>query len=331
MKYLFLDEVQNVKDFEIVLNAFREEGDISIFITGSNSYLLSGELVTKLTGRYIEFKIGTLVFLEWLEMKKYLNKNVSSDLNSEFNEYILNGGFPYSLYIDSQEAKDDYIKDLISEIFNKDIKKNNKIRDKHLFEQIETYMINNFGATTSVNNICDIIEKTNKVRPNKKTIYSYLSILENAKILQRCQRFDLKSKKSLLGEEKFYLTDLSFYFAINNDRRMNYGPILENIIHNYAKFNGYELSIGKIGKLEVDFIARKNNEYAYVQVAMTIHGGDVNEAGIPYVEEREYRSLESIKDNYPKYVLTLDSLLQKRNGIINKNIIQMMISGEIFD
>ena len=330
MKYLFLDEVQNVKDFEIVLNAFREESNVSIFITGSNSYLLSGELVTKLTGRYIEFKIGTLTFPEWLEMKKYLNRNINYDLNIEFNEYILNGGFPYTLYIDDVDAKDSYIKDLNSEIFNKDIKKNCKIRDKQLFEQVETYMINNFGATTSVNNICKFFEKINKVRPSKKTIYSYLNILENAKILQRCQRFDLKSKKSLLGEEKYYLTDLSFYFATNNDRRINYGPILENIIYNYSKFIGYELSIGKIGNLEVDFIARNKNEYAYIQVAMTIHGNDLNEKGIPYVEEREYRSLESIEDNYPKYVLTMDSLLQNRNGIHNKNIIQLMLSYETF-
>jgi len=330
-KYLFLDEVQNVKDFEIVVNAFREEGNISIFITGSNSYLLSGDLITKLTGRYIEFNIGTLTFPEWLEMKKFLNKNISIDVNEEFNEYILNGGFPYSLYLSTDESKDNYIKDLIKEIFEKDIKKNHKIRDKHLFEQVETYMINNFGSTTSVNNICEYLGKVNGIKPNKKTIYSYLIILEKAKILQRCQRFDLKSKKSLLGEEKYYLTDLSFYFSTNNDRRVNYGPVLENIVYNYAKYKGYELSIGKIGKLEVDFIARNKTNYSYLQIAMTIHSGDVNEKGIPFVEEREYRSLESINDNYPKYVLTLDKLLQNRNGIKNKNIVQLMLLDEMFD
>lgn len=330
-KYLFLDEVQNVKDFEIVVNAFREEGNLSIFITGSNSYLLSGDLITKLTGRYIEFKIGTLTFPEWLEMKKFLKKDISANIDVEFNEYILGGGFPYSLYLSTEEAKDNYIKDLIREIFEKDIKKNHKIRDKHLFEQVETYMINNFGSTTSINNICDFLEKANGIRPNKKTIYSYLNILEKAKILQRCQRFDLKSKKSLFGEEKYYLTDLSFYFTTNNDRRINFGPILENIVYNYAKYLGYELSIGKIGKLEVDFIARLKNDYSYIQVAMTIHSEDVNEKGIPFVEEREYRSLESINDNYPKYVLTLDKLMQNRSGIKNKNLIKLMISNEIFN
>lgn len=327
-KYLFLDEIQNVKGFEVVLNAFREDGDVSIFITGSNSYLLSGELVTKLTGRYIEFEINPLSFSEWIHMKAFLNKEIKSDITEEFNEYILDGGFPYSLYLPTKEAKDMYIKELIHEIFEKDIKKNRKIRDRHLFEQIEQYMINNFGATTSVDHICTFLKGINGSAPSKKTVYSYLRILENAKIIQRCQRFDLKSKKSLLGEEKYYLTDLSFYFSTNNDRRINYGPVLENVVYNYLKFKGYQLSIGRIGKLEVDFIARKDEEYSYVQVAMTIHGSKTNEDGIPYAEEREYRSLEAIQDNYPKYVLTLDSLLQKRNGIIHENIIKMMIDAE---
>jgi len=327
-KYLFIDEIQNVKDFEVVINAFREEGDISIFITGSNSYLLSGELVTKLTGRYIEFKIGTLSFSEWIGMKKYLGQYVDSDLDKELDTYIVDGGFPYSLYLPTVEAKEAYINDLIKEIFEKDIRKNHKIRDKHLFEQIEQYMINNFGATTSVNSICDALEKVNKTRPSKKTIYAYLNVLENAKILQKCQRFDLKSKKALSKEEKYYLTDLSICYATNVDKRINYGPVLENIVYNYIKSKGYEISVGRIGKLEVDFIARNNDGYSYIQVAKTIQSEDVNERGIPYVEEREYRPLESIKDNYPKYVLTLDKLLQRRNGILNKNIIQMLINDE---
>ena len=330
-KYLFIDEVQNVHGFEPVINSYREEGDISIFITGSNSYLLSGELITKLTGRYIEFQIGTLTFLEYIEMKKMLNIYVSNNINDEFNDYILNGGFPYSLQITNQQAKSDYIKDLIDEIFKKDIKKNNKIRDKHLFDQVEQFVVNNFGATMSVNSLCEELGKINGNKPSKKTIYSYLNILENAKIINKCKRFDLKSKRSLLGEEKYYLTDLSLYFAINNDKRINYGPVLENLVYNYGKYQGYELSIGRIGKLEVDFIARLFNKYAYLQVAMTIHGETLNENGIPQVEDREYKPLEMINDNYPKYVLTLDTLLQQRNGIKNKNIIHMMINSELFD
>ena len=328
-KYLFIDEVQNVDGFEKVVNAFREEGDISIFITGSNSYLLSGELITKLTGRYIEFQISTLTFLEYIEMKKLFTEEPIKNIDEEFNEYILYGGFPYTLKLKDNQSRENYIKSLITEIFEKDIKRNKKIRDPHLFKQVQQFVINNFGATMSIKSLCDELKKINGIEPNKKTIYSYLQILENAKIITKCSRFDLKSKRSLLGEEKYYLTDLSFYFATNNDRRINYGPVLENIVFNYARYQGYELSIGRIGKLEVDFIARKSFEYAYIQIAMTIHG-ELDDNGVSLLEEREYRSLENIKDNYPKYVLTLDRLLQRRNGIKHKNIINFILSNEMF-
>ena len=138
----------------------------------------------------------------------------------------------------------------------------------------------------------------------------------------------MKSKRVWDGEKKYYLSDLSIYYALNTDNRINYGPVLENIIYNYAILNGYSVSIGKIGKLEVDFIVRNiiNNNYAYIQVAKTIDNGIVNDKGIPITEEREYRPLESIKDNYPKYVLTLEYLLQRRNGIIHDNIIKFILS-----
>ena len=330
-KYLFIDEIQNVKNFEESINAYREEGDYSIFITGSNSYMLSGELVTKLTGRYIEFKIGTLSFHEYIEMKKFFNKDTNNDMNIEFTNYILEGGFPLTIKYDDKESKKVYVQSVINEIFEKDIKRNKKIRDKSLFNQIQTYIINNFGSTTSVDGIREYLKKVNGNRPGKNTIYNYLSVLENAKIISKCSRFDLKSKKSLSGGEKYYLTDLSFYFASNTDNRINYGPVLENIIYNYAMLNGYSVSIGKIDKFEVDFIVRGiNNNYSYIQVAKTIDNGIVNEKGIPVTEEREYRPLESIKDNYPKYVLTLDTLLQQRNGIKHENIIKFLLDKKLF-
>lgn len=331
-KYLFIDEIQNVEDFEESINAYREEGDYSIFVTGSNSYMLSGELVTKLTGRYIEFKVGTLSFYEYIEMKKFFNKEINNDMNVEFTNYILEGGFPLTVKYDEVESKKVYVQSVVNEIFEKDIKRNKKIRDKSLFNQIQTYIIDNFGSTTSVDGIREYLKKVNGNRPSKNTIYNYLSVLENAKIISKCSRFDLKSKKSLNGEEKYYLTDLSFYFATNIVNRINYGPVLENIIYNYAVINGYSVSIGKIGKLEVDFIARNiiNNNYAYIQVTKTIDNGIVNDKGIPVIEEREYRPLESIKDNYPKYVLTLDFLLQQRNGIKHDNIVKFIIENKNF-
>lgn len=327
-KYLFIDEVQNVKDFERVINSFREEGDFSIFITGSNSYLLSGDLVTKLTGRYIEFPMTTLTFDEYVGMKKFLNLEVNPNSDQELIHYILEGGFPLTLQYQSLEDKRLYVSSVVDEIYDKDIKKNKKIRKKNIFEKVPTYIVNNFGATTSVNALCDYLKK-NGDNVSKITVYNYLKILENAKIISKCERFDMKSKKSLNGEEKYYLTDLSFYFVKNTDNRINYGPVLENIVYNYLKSLGYKISIGKIGKLEVDFIIRNLvNDYAYIQVARTIDNDNYDENGKNITEEREYRPLESIPDGYSKYLLTMDRLLQKRSGIKHLNIVDMMLNNE---
>lgn len=317
-KYLFIDEVQNVKNFETILNAWREEGDFSIFITGSNSYLLSGELVTKLTGRYIEFNILPLSFDEYLNAKKHFNKAIAPDDQKELRNYIMEGGFPFAVKLDSIDDKRNYVKNLVMEIFQKDIKKRVKIRNKSVFDSVMTYIINNFGCTTSITNIVEDLAKNN-VNIKRETVNRYIDALVSAKILMPCARFDAKSRKSLTGEKKFYLSDLSFYYALNTDNRINFGPALENIVYTYAIGMDYSVSVGKIGKLECDFILRNNqSDYSYVQVAYTILASSDT-------EEREYRSLESITwDNYPKYLLTTDTLLQKRNGIIHANLIDFM-------
>lgn len=323
IKYLFIDEIQKVKGFEETINAYREEEEYSIFITGSNSYLLSGELATYLTGRYIEFEIGTLTFDEYLEMKRFF-KIKTDDIRLEFEKFIKEGGLPRSIFFENALDKQNYTRSVIKEIYDKDIKKNKKIRNKELFNIIQTYIINNFGSKTSIGSLCQYLSKTRKEPVKKDTVYRYLEILENAKIISKCKRFDTKSKKSINGEEKYYLTDLSFYFANNVDGRINYGPALENIVYNYARSKSYQISIGKVGDLEVDFILRNPfDNYSYVQVARTIYGNE-DESGIDYTQEREYRSLEKIQDNYPKYILSLDFLLQNRNGIIHKDMIYFM-------
>ena len=325
-KYLFIDEIQNVKGFEESINAYREEGEYSIFITGSNSYLLSGELATKLTGRYIEFEMTTLSFDEYIGMKKHFGKEINDDLEKEFMNYILEGGFPLAVKYDNYYEKHIYVQNVIKEIFDKDIKKNKKIKKKDLFETIQTYIINNFGATISVPSLCEYLNKKNKTGISKITVYNYLKILEDAKIICKCERFDMKSKKSLNGSEKYYLSDLSFYFSRNTDNRINYGPVLENIIYNYLKSKGYSICIGKIGNLEVDFIIRNmSNDYSYIQVSRTIDNDNYDEDGLNLTEEREYRPLETIKDGYSKYLLTMDKLLQKRSGVKHLNIIDMII------
>ncbi len=332
-KYLFVDEVQNVKDFEEVINSFREDDNCSIFITGSNAYLLSGELATKLTGRYIEFNIGTLSFGEYIGMKKFFGKEINQDLEKELNNYIVEGGFPFAVTIDSLNEKKTYIKSVINEIYEKDVRKNRKIKNRCLFNQIQTYIINNFGATTSVNGLCDYLETVNGKRPSNNTVYSYLKILEDVKIVSCCRRFDMKSKKSLNGEEKYYLTDLSFYFSNQTNNKVDYGPVLENIVYNYALHNNYYVSVGRIGKREIDFIVRDevSNDYAYIQVATMIFNNVYDENGKPITEEREYAPLEKISDGYPKYLLTLDKFQQKRSGVKHVNLIEFLLNNKKFD
>ena len=317
LNYLFIDEIQNVEGFEEVINGFREDGNCSIFITGSNSYLLSGELATKLTGRYIEFEMFTLTFEEYEQMKNFYHIEIDRNPYSELQKYILEGGFPWTVRIETLSDKRKYTESVVEEIFEKDIRKRVKIRNKESFEAVRQYLINNFGATTSINNLYLDLKK-NGHQISRQSLTKYIKVLVDAKVLYECTRFDLKSRKSLSGEKKYYIGDLSFYYAINTDNRINFGPVLENMVFFYAKSTGSTVSVGKIGKLECDFILRDSSlNYAYVQVAYTI-------AQSKQTEDREYHPLEQIKDNYPKYVVTTDYLLQKRNGIEHVNMMDFM-------
>lgn len=321
--YLFIDEVQNVEDFEEVINGYREDGSYSIFITGSNSYLLSGELATKLTGRYIEIELYPLTFDEYLQMKAFYGKLVDPNLGIELNRYILEGGFPRAIQFDDLADKRSYTESVVTEIFEKDIRKRVKIKNKEAFDAVRRFIINNFGATVSVNSLTDALNKSG-LRITRATVTKYITALTEAKILYECDRFDMKSKRALKGEKKYYLSDLSFYFCDNTDNRINFGPVLENIVCFYTKSRGYRVSVGRIGNLECDFILRdRDMNYAYLQVAYTI-------AQSEQTEEREYRPLEQIRDNYPKYLLTTDYLLQKRNGIRHVNLMDFMRDGKEF-
>ena len=323
-KFLFIDEIQNVKNFEEVINAFRGEGDFSIFITGSNSYLLSGELVTKLTGRYIEFEMFPLNFQEYLGMKRFWGKPVSPNLVDEFDNFLAEGGFPKAIQYDALQDKKTYIESVITEIFEKDIKRRVKIRNVSVFEKIRKYMINNFGATSSLTNMLEDLQKDGS-QIKRETLNRYIQILVDSKILYECNRFDMKSRKSISGEKKYYLSDVGFYYATNTDNRINYGPVMENVFFTYAKSNGYSISVGRIGKLECDFILQRNfSDYNYVQVCMTMMNSRET-------EDREFAPLEKIRDNYPKFVLTRNDVIQHRNGIIHKNMPEMMSEGTQLD
>ena len=323
LKYLFIDEIQNVDGFEELLNGYRRDGNYSIFITGSNSYLLSGELVTKLTGRYLEFELFPLSFDEYEEMKQFYGKAVNSNPQAELTGYILEGGFPRTVLMDDIDSKRTYVSGVIKEIFEKDIRRRVKIKDVAAFEAVRNYIVNNFGAVTSINSLHKALRK-NGLLIGRETVTKYIQILLDAKILYECPRFDMKSKRSLSGEKKYYLADLSFFFAMNTDNQINFGPALENIVYIYARSLGYSVSVGRIGKLECDFIVRDNDmNYAYLQVAYTILLSKDT-------EDREYRPLEMIRDNYSKYVLTTDYLLQKRNGIRHVNLMDFICHEQRF-
>lgn len=319
--YLIIDEVQNVKGFEKVILAYEEEG-YSIFLTGSNSYLLSEEISTKLTGRYLPFETYPLDFNEYIEMKKYFNKEIK-DMIQEFNDYIICGGFPKTIEFDDLNSKQVYTKGVIEEIFKKDVKTRNRISNVALFERIQSYIINNYTAPFSLINLYEELIK-NGVKTKQITVKNYIELMKKAKLVYECNRFDLKSKKSLARDQKYYLADLSLYFSTNVDNSFNYGPSLENIVYLYLVSNGYEVSVGKIGKLECDFIVRKpNRDYAYIQVTYTLSAGDkkLNDK----IKEREYRPFRSIKDGYPRYIISLDTFRDYQEGVHHINAIDLFL------
>ncbi len=317
--YLFIDEVQRVAGFEEVVNAYRADGGFSVFITGSNSYLLSGELMTNLTGRYVEVELFTLSFSEYLGMCAFLGKPQASEAQL-FRDFLRYGGFPKALEYDDPQAKARYIEEVVGQIIDKDIRSRHKIRNRSTFERVMSYIINNFAAPTNLTGIAGYLRNTQGIPIKRETLASYIELLVKAKLLYRCDRFDMKSKRPLQGGEKYYLADTGIYFARNVNATMDYGPLLENAVYTYLRFKDYRVSVGQIGKLEVDFITRRADEgYAYIQVSLSV----ADKA----VEEREYRPFSKVRDNYPQYLLTLDPLPLERDGVTHQNLVELMASG----
>ena len=324
--YLFIDEIQNVSGFESIIHAYSEEG-YSIFLTGSNSYLLSDEISTKLTGRYLNFETFTLDFAEYLDMKTFFNKMINSDIYTEFEEYLLNGGFPKTLEFDEIQTRQTYTRGIISEIFEKDVKTRKRISNVPVYERVQTFLLNNYSAPFSLNNLLECLEKEG-YKTKASTVRGYIEDLKKAKIIYECNRFDLKSKKSLKRDQKYYLSDLAIYFSMNTDNRLSFGPSLENIVFLYLTSHDYQISIGKIGKLECDFIARdKNGDYAYIQVTYTLQGEDLK--ATERIKEREYRPFREIRDGYPRYIISLDRFRDKQEGVHHINAIDLFLGKEV--
>ena len=320
--YLFIDEVQNVRGFESVVQAYAEEG-FSVFLTGSNSYLLSDEITTKLTGRYLPFETYTLDFSEYLEMKKFRHLTINSDMTVEFNEYILNGGFPKTLEFPDVETRQTYTRGIIHEIFEKDIKTRKRISNIAVFERVQSFLVNNYASPFSLSNLVSELKKEG-IPTKPATVRAYIEDLKKAKIIYECNRFDLRSKKGIKRDQKYYLGDMAIYFSMNTDNRLSYGPSLENIVYLYLASQNYQISVGRIGNLECDFIVRDHQQnYAYVQVTYTLQGGD-NEA-TEKIKEREYRPFRSIKDGYPRYIVSLDRFRDQQEGVHHINAMDLFL------
>ncbi len=256
-------------------------------------------------------------------MKRFLGQEVDPNPVAELDRYILEGGFPKALDCPKMADKRACVGSVIREIFERGIRRRAKVKNASVFNRVRDYDISNFGATASLANIQSDLERQG-VRIKRETLNRYLRILEDARIISKCARFDMKSRKSLKGEQKYYLADLSFYFALNTDNRIDYGPVLENIVYRYARSLGYEVSVGRIGRLECDFVVRSPEmEYAYVQVAMTIMDDRLT-------EDREYRPLERIRDSWPKFVITRGDPIQHRSGIVHENVTELIGEGRTF-
>ena len=320
--YLFIDEVQNVKGFESVVQAYAEEG-YSVFLTGSNSCLLSDEITTKLTGRYLPFETYTLDFSEFLAMKRYHGLTIDPDLTAEFDEYILNGGFPKTLEFPNIYDRQFYTRGIIDEIFEKDIRTRKRISNIAVFERVQSFLLNNYASPFSLSNILKELNSEG-ITAKPATVRSYIEELKKAKIIYECNRFDLKSRRSIKRDQKYYLGDLSICFSVNTDNRLNYGPSLENIVFLYLASQNYQVSIGKIGGLECDFIVRdRRRNYAYIQVAYTLQGEDLK--ATDRIKEREYRPFRSIRDGYPRYIISLDRYRDQQEGVHHINAIDLFL------
>ena len=310
--YLFFDEIQNVDGWEKSINACRIDWDCDIYITGSNSKLLSGELATHLTGRYFEIKMYPFSFNEFLDYKQMLP---SDEL---FNEYVEYGGFPQVLGLNDDD-KLKYLHDLFNSILYNDLISRYQIRDVNLLERIIVFLMDNVGKTFSAKSISDYLKQEENVKIAPKTIYNYIDYFINSILIKRVQRENVEGKEILKIHEKYYITDHGFNQVFNGRNITNVSRTIENIVYVELLRNGYDVTVGKIGNFEIDFIAKKHKKKIYIQVTYSLASDEI--------VEREFKPLLKIKDNYPKYVISADKFDFSQEGIIHQNLIDFLVNG----
>jgi len=315
--YIFLDEIQEVEEWERCVNSLRvdEELRFDIYITGSNAKLLSGELSTYLAGRYIEFIVYPFSFKEFFEIIQEKNQEIK--VKEAFQKYVKFGGMPFLHNLDYNfEASMQYLQDLYASIILKDITQRNNIRDTDLLERIINYVIMNIGNTFSATSISKFFKSENR-KVAIETILNYIKACEEAFLVYRVARNDLLGKKILNVNEKYYIADHGIREAIMENNQKNINQVLENIVYFEMLRRGYNIKIGKVDNFEVDFVCKKNDETIYIQVSYLLASEDT--------KEREFSVLENIKDNYPKYVLSMDEFDMSRNGIKHVNLIKFLV------
>ncbi len=316
--YLFFDEIQEVKDWEKCINSFRVTLDCDIYITGSNAKLLSGELSTYLGGRYVEFVIYPFSFAEFLELYHSVAPNES--VQKAFQKYLLSGGMPYLANIRYEDAPSKlYLHDLFNSVQLKDIVKRNKIRDVDLLERIISYVIANVGTTFSANSLSKFLKNEQRtVAP--ETILNYIKYCSDAYLFYPVKREDLQGKQILSVGEKYYIADHGIREAVFGGNMRDINLILENIVYLELLRRGYNVTVGKTGDKEIDFVCDKQGEKLYVQVAYLLASDETI--------QREFGVYDNIRDNYPKYVVSLDEFDMSRNGIKHRNIRDFLLAEE---
>ena len=318
-RYLFLDEMQEIKGWERVVNSIATDYDVDVYVTGSNSRMMSSEIETYLTGRYVSFRIFTLSFAEYLYFKKEYAEVLDS--RTELQNYVRLGGFPATHL---QAFTTDEVYTIVRDIYNStifsDIVKRNQVRKIDQLERVVKFVFDNVGKTFSAKSVSDYLKSENRKIDNE-TVYSYLEKLEKAYLLHRCSRYDIQGKELLKTQEKFYLADSSLKYSVLGYSSGSVAAMLENVVYLELLRRGYTVNIGKTDKGEIDFIATQQNEKIYVQVTKEIRSETT--------EKREYERLLDIRDNYPKYVLTSDNFAGGNyEGIRTMHIADFLLSKE---
>ncbi len=314
-KYILIDEVQEIKGWEKAVNSLLAENAADIYLTGSNSRMMSSEFATLLTGRYVVVSMYPLSFKEFL---KFRNIGKNEDIEGEFSLYLKFGGLPGIHYLKfDDEVVFQYINSIYNTILLKDIVKRHQIRDVELLEKITRFIFDNCSSITTAKKISDFL-KSQHIRIGVQTVQNYISYLQDAFLINRTGRYDIKGKKHLELLDKFYFSDSGIRHSILKYKSEDIAKLLENIVYLELLRRGYEVSVGKLDSLEIDFIAEKTNEKLYIQVCYLLASKET--------EDREFAPLEKIEDNYPKIVLTMDKIWGGgRNGIIRKNIIDFLL------